>query len=85
MMTVIFFILMPMMYISGFVFPIENMPQPLQILSLGMPMRYYLIAIRSIILKGAGLSTLWLPALVLLAMGMAILTASALRFHKKLD
>lgn len=85
MMTVIFFILMPMMYISGFVFPIENMPQPLQILSLGMPMRYYLIVIRSIILKGVGLSTLWPQALVLLGMGLAILTASALRFHKKLD
>ena len=85
MMTVIFFILMPMMYISGFVFPIENMPQPLQILSLGMPMRYYLIVIRSIILKGVGLSTLWPQALILLAMGMGILVASALRFHKKLD
>ncbi len=85
MMTVIFFIVMPMMYISGFVFPIENMPTPLQILSLGIPMRYYLIVLRSIILKGVGISTLWPQALVLLAMGMAILTASALRFHKKLD
>jgi ABC-2 type transport system permease protein len=85
MMTVIFFILMPMMYISGFVFPIENMPKPLQILSLGIPMRYYLIVIRSIILKGVGLATLWPQALVLLAMGVSILTASALRFHKKLD
>lgn len=85
MMTVIFFITMPMMYISGFVFPIENMPQPLQILSLGIPMRYYLVVIRSIILKGVGLSTLWPEALILLAMGIAILTASALRFHKKLD
>jgi ABC-2 type transport system permease protein len=85
MMTVIFFILMPMMYISGFVFPIENMPKPLQILSLGIPMRYYLVVIRSIILKGVGLATLWPQALVLLAMGVSILTASALRFHKKLD
>ncbi|HCA81416.1 MAG TPA: ABC transporter permease, partial [Bacteroidetes bacterium] len=81
MMTVIFFLVMPMMYISGFVFPIENMPQPLQILSLGIPMRYYLVVIRSIILKGVGLSTLWPEALILLAMGVAILAASALRFH----
>ena len=85
MMTVIFFLAMPMMYISGFVFPIENMPQPLQILSLGIPMRYYLVVIRSIILKGVGLSTLWPQALALLVMGVAILLASALRFHKKLD
>lgn len=85
MMTAVFFVVMPMMYISGFVFPIENMPKPLQLLSLGIPMRYYLIIIRSIILKGVGLSSLWVPALVLFAMGGTILTASALRFRKKLD
>jgi ABC-2 type transport system permease protein len=85
MMTAIFFVVMPMMYISGFVFPIENMPKPLQILSLGIPMRYYLIIIRSIIIKGVGLRSLWAPALVLFAMGCTILTASALRFRKKLD
>jgi ABC-2 type transport system permease protein len=85
MMTVIFFILMPTMYISGFVFPIENMPQSLQVISLGIPMRYFLVAIRSIILKGVGLSTLWPQALILLAMGASILVASTLRFRKKLD
>jgi ABC-2 type transport system permease protein len=85
MMTAVFFIMMPMMYISGFVFPIENMPKPLQILSLGIPMRYYLIVIRSIILKGVGLSTLWPEACILLGTGITILSASALRFRKKLD
>jgi ABC-2 type transport system permease protein len=85
MMTTVFFIVMPMMYISGFVFPIENMPKPLQVLSLGIPMRYYLIVIRSIILKGVGLSTLWPEACILLGMGITILSASALRFRKKLD
>ena len=85
MMTTIFFVVMPMMYISGFVFPIENMPKPLQILSLGIPMRYYLIIIRSIILKGVGLSSLWSSAVILFLMGGTILTASALRFRKKLD
>lgn len=85
MMTAIFFVMMPMMYISGFVFPIENMPAPLQYLSLGIPMRYYLIIIRSIILKGVGISTLWPQAVMLVLMGLAILVASALRFRKKLD
>jgi ABC-2 type transport system permease protein len=85
MMTAIFFVMMPMMYLSGFVFPIENMPMPLQYLSLGIPMRYYLVVIRSIILKGVGMSTLWPQALMLLLMGFAILSASALRFRKKLD
>jgi ABC-2 type transport system permease protein len=85
MMTTVFFIVMPMMYISGFVFPIENMPKPLQILSLAIPMRYYLVVIRSIILKGVGLSTLWPEACILLGTGITILSASALRFRKKLD
>jgi ABC-2 type transport system permease protein len=85
MMTAIFFVMMPMMYISGFVFPIENMPMPLQYLSLLIPMRYYLVVVRSIILKGVGLDVLWPQAVMLLTMGLAILVASALRFRKKLD
>ena len=85
MMTTVFFLVMPMMYISGFVFPIENMPKPLQVLSLGIPMRYYLVVVRSIILKGVGLSTLWPEACIMLGMGITILSASVLRFRKKLD
>ncbi|MBI3579543.1 MAG: ABC transporter permease [Ignavibacteriales bacterium] len=85
MMTAQFFILMPMMYISGFTFPIENMPKLLQVLSFGMPMRHFLIIVRSIILKGVGLSTLWMEAGTLLLMGSVILVASVLRFKKKLD
>ena len=85
MMTAVFFIVMPMMYISGFVFPVENMPRPLQLLSYGIPMRYYLVILRSIILKGVGLKTLWLPASIMTAMGVTILSAAALRFRKKLD
>ena len=85
MMTAIFFVMMPMMYISGFVFPIENMPTVLQYLSLGIPMRYYLIIIRSIILKGVGIDTLWPQAMMLVLMGLTILVASTLRFRKKLD
>lgn len=85
MMTAQFLALMPMMYISGFIFPIENMPQILQIISLGIPMRYFLVIVRSIVLKGAGISTLWFEATMLLLMGVAILAASVLRFRKKLD
>ncbi len=85
MMTSMFFMLMPMMYISGFAFPIENMPVLLQCLSYVSPMRYFLIIVRSIVLKGVGLSTLWFEATMLLFMGSTILVASVLRFHKKLD
>jgi ABC-2 type transport system permease protein len=85
MMTAIFLVMMPMMYISGFVFPIENMPMPLQYLSLCIPMRYYLVVVRSIILKGVGIDVLWPHAIMLVTMGFAILVASAMRFRKKLD
>lgn len=85
MMTAMFFVILPMMYISGFVFPIENMPEPLQVLSWFIPMRHFLVIVRSIILKGVGFSTLWLEALILLVMGIGILVASVLRFRKKLD
>ncbi|MGE5314183.1 MAG: ABC transporter permease [Acidobacteriota bacterium] len=85
MMTNIFFVVMPMMYLSGFAFPIENMPKPLQILSLGLPMRYFLTAVRSITLKGVGFTNLWLEGAALVFMGGMILLASILRFRKKLD
>jgi ABC-2 type transport system permease protein len=85
MMTSMFLVLMPMMYLSGFAFPIENMPRLLQFISLAIPMRYYLVIVRSIILKGVGVSSLWFEAGMLFFMGMVILSASILRFRKKLD
>lgn len=85
MMTAMFFVIMPMMYISGFVFPVENMPEPLQILAWLIPMKHFLVIVRSVILKGAGLSALWLEASILLVMGLGILVASVVRFRKKLD
>ncbi|HTY12318.1 MAG TPA: ABC transporter permease [Bacteroidota bacterium] len=85
MMTSQFFLLQPMMYISGFTFPIENMPRFLQLLSFGVPMRYYLVVVRSIILKGVGFSNLWFEAGALLFMGVTILVASVFRFRTKLD
>jgi ABC-2 type transport system permease protein len=85
MMIGMFVILMPMMYLSGFVFPVENMPEPLQGVAALIPMKYYLTAIRSIILKGTGLAELWLEALMLFVMGVSILAASVLRFKEKVD
>ncbi len=85
MMTAIFILMMPMMYLSGFAFPVESMPVLLQGVSHAIPMSYYLIIVRSIIMKGVGITTLWIPAGALLCMGVAILFASVLRFKKKLD
>ncbi len=85
MMIGMFFVMQPMMYISGFVFPVENMPKLLQLVSLAIPMKYYLVVIRSIILKGAGLHELWFEAFMLLSMGVIVLAASILRFKEKID
>jgi ABC-2 type transport system permease protein len=85
MMVGQFFILQPMMYLSGYIFPVDNMPKILQAISWAIPMRHFLYIVRSLMLKGDGLENLWLQALLLLVMGAAVLTGSILRFHKKLD
>ena len=84
MMSAIFFVMMPMIFFSGFVFPIENMPQIIQWFSYLLPLRYFFVIIRGIFLKGIGLDVLWPQALALLAFGVAILGLSALRFQKRL-
>jgi len=82
LMTVLF--MMPMIFFSGFVFPIDNMPKPIQWVTYLMPLRYYCVIIRGIYLKGVGLSALWGQALALLVFGLTILALSVLRFSKKI-
>jgi ABC-2 type transport system permease protein len=84
MMTTIFFFLTPMMYLSGFIFPIENMPAWIQPLTYLIPLRYFLEILRGIFLKGVGLEILWPQALALFAWGMAVLTLATLRSSKRL-
>jgi ABC-2 type transport system permease protein len=84
MMTTIFFFLMPMMYLSGFIFPIENMPAWIQPLTYLIPLRYFLVILRGIFLKGVGLEILWPQAVALLAWGAAVLTLATLRSSKRL-
>ena len=83
MMTTIFFFLMPMIYLSGFIFPIENMPAAIQPFTYVMPLRYYLVILRSIFLKGVGLETLWPQALALAACGLAMLALAVVRSTKR--
>jgi ABC-2 type transport system permease protein len=84
MMTASFFFLIPMVFLSGFVFPIENMPAAIQPVTYLIPLRYFLVILRGIFLKGVGLETLWPQALALLAWGAAILTLATLRSTKRL-
>jgi ABC-2 type transport system permease protein len=85
MMIAIFGILMPMIYLSGFAFPIENMPKIIQYISYLIPLRYFIAIIRGVILKGIGFMDLWQETFVLFLMGIVIFLLSSLRFRKKLE
>jgi ABC-2 type transport system permease protein len=84
MLTAVFFIL-PQIILSGFVFPIENMPRLIQWLTYVVPLRYFLVIIRGLFLKAVGLNALWDETAALLVFGLAILGLSILRFRKKLE
>lgn len=79
-----FFFLMPAMLLSGFLFPIQNMPVSIQYLTYLNPLRYFMIAARGIFLKGVGFGVLWPEFLALAVMGAAIFALSALRFRKRM-
>ena len=73
MMTSTFFFLTPMIYLSGFIFPIENMPAIIQQATYLIPLRYFLVIVRGIFLKGIGLDLLWPQALALAGWGTGML------------
>jgi ABC-2 type transport system permease protein len=83
MMTTVFFFLLPMVLLSGFVFPIENMPAAIQPITYAIPLRYFLVILRSIFLKGVGLDVLWPQALALAGWGVAILLLAIARSSKR--
>jgi ABC-2 type transport system permease protein len=85
MMLAAFVLMLPMIYLSGLIFPIENMPRLIQYVTYAIPLRYYAAIIRGIFLRGSGLDVLWPEALILAGMGLAILTLASLRFRKRLD
>lgn len=80
----IFLFYFPAMLLSGFAFPVANMPQWVQAITVFNPLKYYLIILRSIFLKGVGISVLWDEITVLLIMGAVIITLSSMRFQKRL-
>ncbi len=85
MITSAFGIIMPMIFLSGFAFPIENMPVWVQYVTYVIPLRYFIIILRGVILKGIGFDLLWKETLALFTFGLVILTLSSLRFKKKLE
>jgi ABC-2 type transport system permease protein len=83
-MLTAFFVVMPSVILSGFMFPIENMPRVVQWVTYGIPLRYFVEIVRGIFLRGAGIAVLWPQAVALLALGGTIFALSALRFQKRL-
>ncbi|MCR4418501.1 MAG: ABC transporter permease [Ignavibacteria bacterium] len=85
MMLAVFLIMLPFLYLSGFTFPVENMPPIIQFASNFIPLKYFLIIIRSIFLKGSGIAELWDEMLIMLAIGLVVFTLSVLVFRKQLS
>lgn len=83
MMTTFFFFF-PAILFSGFIFPIANMPIAIQWLSLLDPLRYMLVIIRAVFLKGVGFEILWPQFAALLGLGSAVMAFAVSRFHKTL-
>lgn len=79
-----FFIIFPAILLSGFAFPIESMPRTVQWITYLNPMRFFLVIIRAIFLKGVGIGILWPQLTALLLLGVAILSTAVLRFKKTL-
>jgi ABC-2 type transport system permease protein len=80
-----FFFFMPAFLLSGFAFPIRNMPEGVQYLTYLDPMRYFITIVRGIFLKGTGVDVLWPQMAALLGLGVAVVVLSAQRFRKRLD
>jgi ABC-2 type transport system permease protein len=75
---------MPAFLLSGFAFPIENMPLFFQYVTYVNPLRYFLVIIRGVFLKGNGFGILWPHMAALLVLGLTVITLSSLRFRKRL-
>lgn len=74
--------LLPTLILSGFLFPIENMPPPLQVIASIFPARYFIDALRGILLKGAGLDVLWLDLVGMAVFAVVVLGVATLKFKR---
>jgi ABC-2 type transport system permease protein len=75
--------ILPSIILSGFVFPIESMPKPIQLITYLLPVRYYLVILRGIILKGVGFSVLYPQAIILFCFAAVTIFFSSLQFKKR--
>jgi len=80
-----FLLIMPNIMLSGFIFPIRNMPPIIQAFTYFLPIRYFLVIIRGIFLKGVGIKYLWPEIIPLTLLGVTIFTVGVMRFRKKIS
>ena len=84
-MMSVFLFYMPTVLLSGFAYPIANMPKLIQWFTFFNPLRYFMVVIRNIFLKGVGIGVLWTQLVPLLIMGLIVIGFSVLRFRKSLE
>jgi len=77
--------MLPTMLLSGFIFPVENMPKVLQWISNIVPATWYILMIKAIMLKGLGFASVWKENLVLVGMTIFFLAVSIKRFNIRLE
>lgn len=85
MMLSMFALMLPTILLSGFIFPIENMPLPLQIFSNIMPPRWFIIIVKSIMIKGLGFSYIWKESLIIAGMTLFFISLSVKKFKVRID
>src|SRR5439155_18408415 len=85
MFTAIMVSMLPSILLSGFIFPIRQMPRLLQAITLVVPARYFIGILRDIYLKGLGLESFWREVVYIMAFGFAMIALAASRFRKRLD
>jgi ABC-2 type transport system permease protein len=78
-------LLLPTLLLGGFMFPIESMPLPLQIVSNIVPSKWYFLIVKNVMIKGLGFSSVWKESLVLLSMSLFLLTISFKKFKTRLS
>jgi drug efflux transport system permease protein len=83
-MQLSFFLIMPNILLSGFMFPRDAMPAPAQWLGAALPLTYYLDILRGVLLKGIGMTELWQDTLVLCAFATGLIALSVVRFRKNI-
>jgi ABC-2 type transport system permease protein len=85
MLIALMAMLLPTVMFSGFMFPLENMPLPLQIIANILPSKWYYIIVKSIMIKGLGIMGIWKETLILSGMTIALLFISFKKFNIRLQ